>query len=589
MLSPQQERLLGRANSACRALCLIEATGEVEAAALGRALCAVVARHEILRTTFQALPGQRSALQVVGDGAPCALRYLDLAQSEPAAQQARLTQVFDQLEREPLDLARGPALTAAILTLAPGRQVLCLCLPALCADAPTLRLLVDQVATGARRRLRRGRADPDLPTWRSGRTTCWPPRRCPHPLQRRWRSPRRRHAARAVVVAGRRLRAAVRGAAARPPGGRGRPGGAARRLADAPAAPGGPGRGGDRGARLRPRRSGPGGEALGPLARYLPLPPPASGTSFTERVAAAAAGLRRAEAEQDLAPAGGAGSFSFCFDFDQLPAAVPGRRPRRPRKPSAFAAPPARHQRPLPAQGGGHPPGRRAGGGAVLRRRERACRGSRAHWAAGSPALLGNALEAPDAPAAELSLLTPAARRQVAGLAPGRPARGDWGPDATLPRLCWEQARRTPHAVALAGGGLLASPYAELDDARRPPGGPPGRLPGAGGRRCRTRASPWPWTARPEMVTWRSCAIQRAGAALRAARSRLPARPPRVHAGRFARRAAGEPGAPPATPASPGVATRVLCLAAGGPAAAAAAAPPAPPEAWPSPADLART
>ncbi len=576
LLSPQQERLWA-ANSACRALCLIEATGEVEAAALGRALCAVVARHEILRTTFQALPGQRSALQVVGDGAPCALRYLDLAQSEPAAQQARLTQVFDQLEREPLDLARGPALTAAILTLAPGRQVLCLCLPALCADAPTLRLLVDQVALALGAGF--GEDEPiqfaDVAQWQNDLLAAAPvpasaatqvaiaEAGMPHVLSS---SPGAAFAPRSVALP-LALPAAADVQAVLLAGWQT----LLQRLAD-PAEVA-------TGVRVSGRGDPGLAAALGPLARYLPLPPPASGTSFTERVAAAAAGLRRAEAEQDLAPAGGAGSFSFCFDFDQLPAAVPGGGPGGPGSPALslrrLRATSDRFRLKLAAtrQGGELAAELCFDAGSVLAAEAERLGG----WLA---ALLGNALEAPDAPAAELSLLTPAARRQVLGALAG--PRGDWGPDATLPRLCWEQARRTPHAVALAGGGRRLT-YAELDDAVA-------RL-AARLAACLAPADAVP-DARialavdrsPEMVV-AILAIQRAGAAYVPLDPDFP--PDRLRFMLEDSRAALLVSQERHLASFAGVATRVLCLAAGEPAAAAAAAPPAPPEAWPSPADLA--
>ena len=70
-LSPQQRRLVARgaddARSPYRAIAVIAVTGSWDPRRLESALRAVVARHEILRTTFPRLAGAAAAVQVVGE------------------------------------------------------------------------------------------------------------------------------------------------------------------------------------------------------------------------------------------------------------------------------------------------------------------------------------------------------------------------------------------------------------------------------------------------------------------------------------------------------------------------------------------
>ena len=102
-LSPQQRRLwfLQQDQSAYRAQCEIAIDGPVEVERLTRVVQEIVDRHEILRTTFQRQPGVRTPVQVIGD------------------------------ERA--------------FYLSADRHGLKLDLPALCADAPTLKCFFDEL------------------------------------------------------------------------------------------------------------------------------------------------------------------------------------------------------------------------------------------------------------------------------------------------------------------------------------------------------------------------------------------------------------------------------------------------------------
>ena len=110
---------------------VLRVEGEPVAEALSAALDAVVRRHEILRTTFQCLPGMTVPMQVIGDGGARSAE-LDLG-------------AVDEEARPSFDLARGPLLQVRRLRVAQDSWQLVLTLPALCADAASLCNLVQEI------------------------------------------------------------------------------------------------------------------------------------------------------------------------------------------------------------------------------------------------------------------------------------------------------------------------------------------------------------------------------------------------------------------------------------------------------------
>ncbi|MCP3144579.1 non-ribosomal peptide synthetase [Pyxidicoccus xibeiensis] len=80
-LSPQQARLwslLGASLSASsRARAVLDFVGPLDAARLERGLRTLVARHEVLRTSYRRLPGTGTAVQVIGDVPQKVLEVLD--------------------------------------------------------------------------------------------------------------------------------------------------------------------------------------------------------------------------------------------------------------------------------------------------------------------------------------------------------------------------------------------------------------------------------------------------------------------------------------------------------------------------------
>jgi hypothetical protein len=109
-LSPQQRRLWELGLSDRSAVCEVRINGELDLTALREAIRQVVARHEILRTTFKLLPGMTLPVQVISDSPDNRTFHVDL------------------------------------IPRATNEHTLIISLPALCADAHSLQCLVSQIA-----------------------------------------------------------------------------------------------------------------------------------------------------------------------------------------------------------------------------------------------------------------------------------------------------------------------------------------------------------------------------------------------------------------------------------------------------------
>src|SRR5262249_2794025 len=96
--------------------------GALDVAALQGAFTRLVERHEVLRTTFEdreGLPAQR-----IHPPSPLPLPTIDVRDAAPDAIDARVRGLLAEEAGRPFDLARGPLLRTALLSLAPERHVL---------------------------------------------------------------------------------------------------------------------------------------------------------------------------------------------------------------------------------------------------------------------------------------------------------------------------------------------------------------------------------------------------------------------------------------------------------------------------------
>lgn len=148
-LSPQQQRLCWLSPTGnrlpYRSQCAVLIEGGPTLDALEVALGELVARNEILRTTFKCLPGLNTPVQVINDRGTQHVERFDLSALSPAEQQAELERHFQELKQGPLDLESGPLVHVKLLELTDQQNVLMLALPALCTDLIGLSNIVDEI------------------------------------------------------------------------------------------------------------------------------------------------------------------------------------------------------------------------------------------------------------------------------------------------------------------------------------------------------------------------------------------------------------------------------------------------------------
>jgi len=148
-LSPQQQRLcwLSQADGRLpyRSQCAVLIEGGPTLEDLEAALDDLVARNEILRTTFKRLPGLNTPVQVINDRGTQHVERFDLSALSPPEQQADIERLFQELKQVALDLERGPLLHVKLLKLTARENVLMLGLPALCTDLIGLSNILDEI------------------------------------------------------------------------------------------------------------------------------------------------------------------------------------------------------------------------------------------------------------------------------------------------------------------------------------------------------------------------------------------------------------------------------------------------------------
>ncbi len=147
-LSPQQKNLWlrGAEEAAFNTTAAFLLEGKLAVDALKRSLEAVVARHEILRTTFERRPGMKIPVQAVHEKLEPVWAESNLRSIGSEHQRSRVEELFQKENRSSFDLARGPMLKATLVMLAEGKHILLLSAPALCADAATLSNVVREAS-----------------------------------------------------------------------------------------------------------------------------------------------------------------------------------------------------------------------------------------------------------------------------------------------------------------------------------------------------------------------------------------------------------------------------------------------------------
>ncbi|MFF2073696.1 non-ribosomal peptide synthase/polyketide synthase [Kitasatospora sp. NPDC058162] len=118
--------------------------GPLDQDALGAALTALAARHESLRTTFDAVDGH--GVQRVHPPQPVPLPRHDLAQLPPGEREEALRALLAAERARPFDLRRGPLLRPALIRLADHDHVLALTLHHIVTDGWSNAVLLTDLA-----------------------------------------------------------------------------------------------------------------------------------------------------------------------------------------------------------------------------------------------------------------------------------------------------------------------------------------------------------------------------------------------------------------------------------------------------------
>jgi amino acid adenylation domain-containing protein/non-ribosomal peptide synthase protein (TIGR01720 family) len=149
-LSLAQERFwfaaqLDAESSAYNLACPVAIEGPLDVALVERCVREIVSRHEILRTTFDAVDG--TPMQIVHDPEqlPITLRRSRL-DSDPAERELWLRRRLEAEARAPFDLSQGPLLRLLLIELGPQQFVLSWALPHIVFDGWSTGLVLGEFA-----------------------------------------------------------------------------------------------------------------------------------------------------------------------------------------------------------------------------------------------------------------------------------------------------------------------------------------------------------------------------------------------------------------------------------------------------------
>ncbi|HEX6288974.1 MAG TPA: amino acid adenylation domain-containing protein, partial [Herpetosiphonaceae bacterium] len=122
----------------------VQLNGPLDLDMLARALNAIVARHEALRTTFHPVDGQ--PMQRISPGLELELPLVDLSDRPADEQQAEVPRLAVQEARRPFDLVNGPLVRALAFRQTDQQHVLVLTMHHIVADGWSQGVLIRELA-----------------------------------------------------------------------------------------------------------------------------------------------------------------------------------------------------------------------------------------------------------------------------------------------------------------------------------------------------------------------------------------------------------------------------------------------------------
>jgi amino acid adenylation domain-containing protein len=140
----------------------VRLTGALDRAALHASFCALVRRHETLRTTFRLVDGQPA--QVIALPAALLLPHVDLGALPPTEREAVAQRLVRAEARQPFDLARGPLVRTTLLEIDAQTHMLLITMHHIISDGWSVGVLIrDLAALYAAATSRQPAPLPDLP------------------------------------------------------------------------------------------------------------------------------------------------------------------------------------------------------------------------------------------------------------------------------------------------------------------------------------------------------------------------------------------------------------------------------------------
>nr|MDQ3957938.1 amino acid adenylation domain-containing protein [Actinomycetota bacterium] len=119
-------------------------TGELDVSQLERALDAIVARHETLRTTFTTVRGEPR--QAVSPEGRVAISVVDLSYLEPDEREAAAAKVVNEEAARPFDLATGPLWRTTLVELGETDHLFVICMHHIVSDGWSLGIFAAELS-----------------------------------------------------------------------------------------------------------------------------------------------------------------------------------------------------------------------------------------------------------------------------------------------------------------------------------------------------------------------------------------------------------------------------------------------------------
>jgi hypothetical protein len=146
-------------------------TGPLDVSALEQALSVVIARHEVLRTTFSMIDG--ALHQMIEAPRTLALRIDDLGELDERHREARLAEVLVQEARTPMHMDRGPLFRPRLFRLGADQHVLELTFHHVAVDLLSLTVLWKELWTRYEEARQGRRPSLPPPTLDFADVACW--------------------------------------------------------------------------------------------------------------------------------------------------------------------------------------------------------------------------------------------------------------------------------------------------------------------------------------------------------------------------------------------------------------------------------